>query len=214
MPGSTILGLTGSLGSGKSFVASLLLDAQCRVICADALAREVVLPGSPILAKIIGEFGESVLGPDGALDRARMGKIVFANPAKRRLLESLIHPEVRRRELEFIETNRGFPLVVLDIPLLYESGFDRECDKVAVVVVDETVRAERLRRDRNLTDEQITARLQAQMPQEEKAARADFVIDNSGTRAATARQVRRMLSQLFPNGLPQPLDDTRIGTFE
>jgi dephospho-CoA kinase len=203
--GSVILGLTGSLGSGKSFVSSLLLSCRAKVVCADQLAREVVEPGSVALEEIRSTFGDDVFGHDGSLDRRRLAGIVFSDPLKRKTLESIIHPRVRARELELIAEYAGFPLVVLDVPLLFESEMDRFCDRVAVVVVDDDVREERLLRDRAMTAQEVRERLAAQMPQKEKARRADFLLDNSGTRDETASQVNAMLDNLFPGGLPAPL---------
>jgi len=203
--GSVILGLTGSLGSGKSFVSSLLLSCRAKVVCADQLARDAVKPGSAALEEIRSTFGDEVIAPDGSLDRQRLAGLVFPDTSKRKTLESIIHPRVRARELELIAENAGFPLVVLDVPLLFESGMDGYCDRVAVVVVDENAREERLLRDRAMTAKEVRERLAAQMPQEEKARRADFLLDNSGTRGDTALQVNAMLDNLFPAGLPAPL---------
>ncbi len=211
---SFILGLTGSLGSGKSFVSSLFSECHASVICADKIAREVVEPGSGILSEISREFGQEILRSDGSLDRSRLAGIVFQDEAKRRKLEQLIHPLVRQRELQLIETYSDQPLVVLDIPLLYESGFDKECDKVAVVVIDHKERVRRLEADRGYGAEEISRRLAAQMPQEEKARRADFVIDNSDSRRDTARQLRDIFHQIFPAGMPAPLNTTPLDTIK
>ncbi|MCC5876186.1 MAG: dephospho-CoA kinase [Candidatus Sumerlaeia bacterium] len=202
---SLILGLTGSLGSGKSFVSSLFTLCHAKVICADQLAREAVKQGTAAFEEIRRTFGESVVAPDGSLDRQHLARIVFRDPPKRKKLESIVHPHVRERELELIGQYRGFPLVVLDVPLLYESGMDAHCHKVAVVTIGDEQRIERLKRDRSMTREEIEERLAAQMPQEEKAGRADFLIDNSGTRQQTAMQLNQILGQIFPHGLPKPL---------
>ncbi len=202
---STILGLTGSLGSGKSFVSSLLSQSGAKVICADKLAREAVSPGSPALNDIRNLFGGDVLRPDGALDREKLAKVVFADPASRRALERIIHPRVREKELELLGKYEGHPLIVLDVPLLFEAGMDRHCDHTAVVVIDEEERYRRLGSQRGLNREQVDERLGAQMPQKEKAARADSVIDNSGTPRETAAQVSALLTRLFGENLPPPL---------
>lgn len=200
-----ILGLTGSLGSGKSTVSSLLASCNAQVVCADRIAREVVEPGSKILTQIAEHFGPQVIKPDGSLDRAVLASQVFSDPEKRKQLESIVHPAVRERELEQLQEHRDHPLVVLDVPLLFEAGMHQWCDRVAVVTVDEAVRRDRLKRDRHMTDEEIGARLAAQMPQADKARRADFIIDNSGSLAETNNQVHHLLQQLFPAGLPHPL---------
>jgi dephospho-CoA kinase len=136
--------------------------------------------------------------PDGSLNRAELAQKVFADSDARRLLESIIHPRVREREIELIEQHRGAPLVVLEIPLLFESGAQDLCDEVLVVTIDEVQRRARLKESRGMTDEQIDARLAAQLPQEEKLRRATRHIDNSGTREQTRAAVvelhRRLLS--------------------
>ncbi len=202
---STILGLTGSLGSGKSFVSSLLSQSGAKVICADKLAREAVSPGSPALNDIRTRFGDDVLQADGTLDRGRLGNLVFQDPASRRALEEIIHPRVRKRELELLGEYEGHPLIVLDVPLLFEKGLDRHCNHTAAVIISEEERYRRLRQERGLTKEQVDARLRAQMPQEEKAARASTVIDNSGAPSQTANQVNALLVRIFGENLPAPL---------
>ncbi len=194
-----ILGLTGSLGSGKSLVSSILRDLGARVICADEIAREVVAKGSPALQEIAREFGPAVLLPDGSLDRRALAARVFADPNDRRKLEQIVHPRVRVRERELLAQHAGDPLVILDIPLLFETGAEELCDAVAVVVVNEEARASRLMADRGMTPGEIASRLAAQMPQAEKARRADFIIDNSGTRDQTRAQVHALLQSLRPS---------------
>jgi dephospho-CoA kinase len=125
-----ILGLTGSLGSGKSTVSSHLRDLGAQIICADEIAREVVAKGSPALLDITREFGPDMLDPDGTLDRRAMARLVFADADARRKLEQIIHPRVRERELQLLATFRDSPLIVLDIPLLYETGAEDICDQV------------------------------------------------------------------------------------
>lgn len=197
-----ILGLTGSLGSGKSTVSSHLRDLGAQVICADEIAREVVAKGSPALLDITREFGPEMVGPDGTLDRRAMARLVFADADARRKLEQIIHPRVRERELQLLATFRDSPLIVLDIPLLYETGAEDICDQVVVVAIDEQARRERLMRDRSMGPEEIAARLAAQMPQEQKVARADHVINNSGTLDETRQQVARLIQTLKIPGIP------------
>lgn len=202
-----ILGLTGSLGSGKTYVSSLLRLCGAPVICADLLAREVVAPGTTALHQITTAFGSDVIQADGSLDRPRLAARVFNDPQLRKSLEEIIHPRVRARELQLLEELKGCPLRIVDVPLLFETGFDVYCDKIAVVIVTDEARKQRLRHFRAMTDEEITSRLASQMPQEEKARRASFLIDNSGSKAHTLHQVNRMLATLFPEGLPEPLHE-------
>ncbi len=191
-----ILGLTGTYGSGKSTVARFLREKGAFVIDADAIAREVVEPGRPAWNDIRREFGESVLGPDGRLDRAVLARIVFQSPERRRLLESIIHPRVRERELALLESHRDHPLVVLDVPLLFENQLEAHCDATCVVTIGETERLRRLAERDNASPEDVRRRLAAQMPQDEKIRRADYVIDNSGALADTFRQLEEMLKAI------------------
>ncbi|MDX2177547.1 MAG: dephospho-CoA kinase [Candidatus Sumerlaeia bacterium] len=187
-----ILGLTGSLGSGKSTVSSMMVELGVPVVCADAIAREATQPGAPAYREIVSHFGPEMLSPDGSLDRRLLAARVFANPQDLRRLEEIVHPRVRARELELLAQLRNEPLILLDVPLLYESGAESLCDRVAVVTVDEPTRFERLRRDRGMTDEEIRRRLSAQLSQEEKAKRADHLIDNSGSLQRTRAQVETL----------------------
>lgn len=193
-----ILGLTGSYGSGKSTVAEMMRSLGAAVIDADQIAHDVVQPGQPALDDIRRAFGPEVILPDGTLDRPALSRLVFRSPEKRRLLESIIHPRVRERELALLHLHRDHPLVVLNVPLLFENQMESLCDLTCVVTVDETERERRLQRRDHATREHIQQRLQAQMPQDEKARRADLVIDNSGTPDATRRQVESILERLLP----------------
>ncbi|MCB2154520.1 dephospho-CoA kinase, long form [bacterium] len=191
-----ILGLTGSIGSGKTSVATILQQCGAVIIRADVIAREVVAPGTPALQEISRRFGPEVVTKDGSLDRQRMADIVFRDPTRRKELEEIIHPRVREREEELIRRYGDQPMVVLEIPLLYETGAEEMCDAVAVVTVNERERVRRLVEDRGMSEEEVRRRLQAQLPQEEKARRADHVIDNSGSPEATRRQVEELYKKL------------------
>lgn len=191
-----ILGLTGSIGSGKSTVTKAFEDLGAVVFRADDLAREVVAPGGPAYSEISSHFGPAIAPPGGPLDRKALAQRVFSNPHDRKILESIVHPRVRARELELIRLHSGEPLVVLEIPLLYEAGAEDICDRVCVVHCDDAVRAERLERDRGMTRDEVAARLAAQMPEDEKRRRAHFEIDNSGPIEATRAQVERLHKQL------------------
>mgnify|MGYP000178213562 CR=1 FL=1 len=191
-----ILGLTGSLGSGKSTVARMLTElGGARVIDADAITHAVQQPGGPAYEPVVELFGPEVVQPDGTLDRARIASIVFADPEQMRRLTAIVHPAVRREELRLLEAHRGEPLVVFMVPLLFENGLDRYVDRTVVVTVGEAARRERLVA-RGMTPDDIERRLAAQMPEAEKARRADYVIDNSGTLEATRAQVKALLETL------------------
>jgi len=193
----TSLGLTGSLGSGKSFVGELLAEAGHAVLDADLVAREAVAPGTPGLRAVVETFGNRVLAPDGTLLRPLLASIVFADPEARQRLEAIIHPMVRERELAFLEQHRGPGLPILSIPLLFETGAESLVSHTVVVTVDERTRRHRLaERPDRLSQQEIERRLAAQMPQDEKIRRADFVIDNSGSRDETRRQVRLLCQHI------------------
>lgn len=191
-----ILGLTGSIGSGKTYVTQCFERLGAFIIRADELAREVIAPGTTGFQEIVTAFGTDVITANGLVDRAKLAAIVFADSARRRDLENIIHPRVHQRELELIELQRNQPLIVLEVPLLYESQSDDLCDKVLVVTVDEQIRRERLMRDRQMTLAEIEARLAGQISQEEKSRRADYVIDNSGDRETTNRAVELLFRQI------------------
>jgi dephospho-CoA kinase len=194
-----LVGLTGGLATGKSTVSAILTSLGCVVLDADVLAREVVEPGQPALATIAAEFGPDVLGPDGRLDRKRLGAIVFADPARRKRLEAITHPAIRDRFLaRVVELQaRGYEgLVVWDAPVMIESGNYQNMDRLIVVITDAaTQRARALARDGDPADAE--RRIASQMPLAEKAKLADYVIDNSGDRAATEARTREVHAALL-----------------
>jgi dephospho-CoA kinase len=193
-----VIGLTGGIGSGKSTLAAALRALGAPVVDADAVARQVVAPGTPALAEIAAAFGAGVLRPDGALDRARLGAIVFRDPEVRRRLEAITHPAVRAATASELArlAAEGHPLALYDVPLLYEVGLDGTVDAVIVVWVPRAVQLARLRERDGLGVEEAEARLAAQMPLDEKAARADVVVDNDGARAALPGKAARLLADL------------------
>jgi len=187
-----LVGLTGGIATGKSSVSDALRQLGCVIIDADVLAREVVEPGEPAHADVVREFGPGVLRPDGALDRKKLGAIVFADPDQRKRLEALTHPRIRerfQRRLQELD-ERGFDgIVVFDAPVMIESGNYKNMDRLVVVVADAaTQRARALARDGDRQD--LERRISSQMPLAEKARLADYVIDNSGDRDATEAEVR------------------------
>lgn len=193
------LGLTGGLGSGKSRVAEALAGLGAAVVDADQLAREAVAPGTPGWRAVIAAFGREYLLPDGSLDRRKLGRLVFAEPEARRRLEAIVHPEVRRllqARAEILE-KAGAQVVVLEIPLLYEAGFEVEVDKVAAVYAPVEVRVARTMARDGLGAEEVHRRLAAQLSGEEQARRADYVIDNSGAWEETQRQVERLWEEIL-----------------
>lgn len=192
-----VVGLTGNIGSGKSSVAHFLKDMGARVIDTDQVARDVVAPGTPGLNQIIKHFGTGVLNADGTLDRPKMAQIVFNDPEALKRLNSIVHPAIRAEILKAIadyKTNRDAPLLVIEAPLLIETGMNKIVDQVWLVTVDAKTQIQRVMKRDTATAEQVTRRLAAQMPQEDKLPYAHRVIDNSGTPSETLQQLRQIWS--------------------
>jgi dephospho-CoA kinase len=192
-----LVGLTGGIATGKSTVSEILARLGAVLVDADQLAREVVAPGEPALAAVVREFGE-VRQPDGALDRKKLAAIVFADPSRRQRLEAILHPAIRARfdaRLDAL-TREGFEgIVVFDAPVMIESGGYKNMDRLIVVVTDEaTQRARLVARDADAADGE--RRIASQMPLAEKAKLADYVIDNTGDRAATEARTREVHAAL------------------
>ncbi|MVO98438.1 dephospho-CoA kinase [Paenibacillus lutrae] len=186
------IGLTGGIACGKSTVSAMLVRRGAVLIDADQIAREVVEPGSPVLAEVAAHFGQDILLPDGSLHRKKLGEYVFRSEEARKKLESFLHPSIRRLMKERMEASeRDFPdkLVVVDVPLLYESGLEGMFSHVMVVYVPREVQLKRLMVRDTLTEEQAEARLEAQWPIERKKELADILIDNSGAFEETEKQV-------------------------
>jgi dephospho-CoA kinase len=193
---SSVVGLTGGIASGKSSVATLLAARGAVLIDADVLAREVVAAGTPLLRRIADRFGDDVLAPDGSLDRAALGSIVFGDPAARHDLEALIHPAVRQRAAELQADAPDGAVVVHVIPLLVETGQAGGFDHVIVVDVPESTQVERFHGRDGGDAEAAAARIRAQASRAERLAAADIVIDNSGSPADLVRQVDEVWERL------------------
>ncbi len=193
-----VVGLTGGIASGKSTVSSLFQELGVPVICADELAYEAVKLGAPALEEIRREFGNAIIDNEGRLDRAAMARLVFHDSAQRKKLESIIHPRVSEEKDRRLEEFRhqGHAVVVVDVPLLYESGWEKEFDLVIVVHVPRHVQEQRLVDRDGMTHEDARARLDAQMPIDEKRARADKIIDNTDSLHCTREQVELILNEL------------------
>ncbi|MFJ9317416.1 dephospho-CoA kinase [Pimelobacter simplex] len=187
------VGLTGGIASGKSTVSSILSELGAVVIDADLIAREVVAKGTPGLAAVVEAFGPEMLTPDGELDRPKMGALVFADEARRRVLESIVHPLVFERYAELEAAAPADGIVVHDIPLLVESGRAGEFDAVIVVDVPEEVQVERMVRDRGWTESDARARIAAQATREQRRAVATYLIENTGTR----EDLRQRVTEVF-----------------
>ncbi|MEY9212896.1 dephospho-CoA kinase [Thermobifida halotolerans] len=190
------VGLTGGIGSGKSSVARRLAERGALVIDADAIAREVVEPGTPALAEIVAEFGEQVLTPDGALDRPRLGETVFADEAKLARLNAIVHPRVGERTRELTERAGEGTIVVYDVPLLVENGLADLYDVVVVVDTPVETQVERVVANRGMPEEQVRARIRAQADREERRSVADIVVDNSGSEQDLDARVAEVWAEL------------------
>ncbi len=183
------VGLTGGIGSGKSTVAAMFADKGATIVDADALARRVVEPGSPVLARLAEEFGSDIVNSDGTLDRALLAERAFASERGTRHLNEITHPAIRElAEVELEAGEASAPVVVYEMPLLVETGQVSLVDLVVVVDVPESVQVERAVA-RGLSDDDVHARMSRQASRERRLDAADHVIDNAGTVAQTQRQV-------------------------
>jgi dephospho-CoA kinase len=198
------VGLTGGIGAGKSEVSRRLAAQGALVIDADAIARQVVEPGTAGLAAVLAEFGEGLLRPDGGLDRDRLGEIVFADPAKLERLNRIVHPLVGERMAELENSAGQDSIVVHDVPLLAENNLSQGYDLVVVVDAPEQFQLERLLRQRRMTEQQARARMAAQASRQKRLAVADLVVDNSSSLAELDRQVGDLWTELRRRARLQP----------
>lgn len=192
-----IIGLTGSIASGKSTVSNLLKKRGYPVVDADEIARQVVEPGSPVLKEIENVFGTHVITEDGSMDRAAMGKLIFGDENKRVQLNNIIHPAIRKELIAQKEAHlaSGADTVILDIPLLFENNLHDYVEKILVVSVTPEVQKERLMRRNHFSVQEAESRIASQLPMEIKEQGADAVIDNNGELKETERQVENLLQK-------------------
>jgi dephospho-CoA kinase len=194
------VGLTGSIAVGKSQVLSIFRELSCHTIDADQIAREVVTPDSEGLKLVVENFGKEVLLPDGSLDRQKLGATVFADEAKRRQLNSILHPLIiaaQDEQIRQIEQSDPKGIVMIDAALMIESGGYRRMDKLIVVYSEPEIQLQRLMRRDGLSREIAEARIAAQMPQDEKKTFADFLINTSGDHSQTRAQVEDVYRELL-----------------
>ncbi len=193
------VGLTGSIAVGKSSVCEVFRELGCAVLDADRVARDVVEPGTIGLKRVVEQFGESVLQPDGRLDRPKLGLIVFADEEKRLLLNSIIHPlvfESQNAWLKDVELSDPNGIAIVDAALMIESGGYKRFDKLIVVWCEPELQLQRLMARDGISKEVAEARIAAQMPQDEKKRYADFLIDTSNDYENTRRQTTEIFHQL------------------
>ncbi|MBH1936348.1 dephospho-CoA kinase [Streptomyces sp. AV19] len=190
------VGLTGGIGAGKSEVSRLLAAHGAVIIDSDRIAREVVEPGTPGLAAVVGEFGPGVLAPDGSLDRPALGALVFADEGRLAALNAIVHPLVRARSAELQAAAAPDAIVVHDVPLLAENGLAPLYDVVLVVDAGEATRLDRLVRLRGMAEQEARARMAAQATREQRLAVADVVIANDGPVEELAARVAEVWAGL------------------
>lgn len=189
------VGLTGGIASGKSTVSGMFRDLGVPVIDADVIAREVVAPGSRALGAIVDAFGKEVLTDEKSLNRARLGEIVFSDPAKKKVLERILHPEIiaeQDRRLRDLEREGRTPVAIVDAAVMIESGSWKRFDSIVVVDCDESQQISRLRQRNAMDEEEAVRRVNAQMPLSEKVKYANHVIDNRGSIDDTRKQVEEL----------------------
>lgn len=194
-----VAGLTGGIATGKSTVAAIFQQSGARLIDADRIARDAVRQGTPAYAEILAHFGAGILLPGGEIDRKRLAEIIFSNLAQQRLLEGIVHPRVKAettRQLDRIRQEQPGATVILDVPLLFESGLNCGLEEIIVVYAPEAVQIRRLMARDGLTEAEAQARIRAQMPIESKKALATRVIDNSGDLEHTRTQTLEVYRQL------------------
>jgi dephospho-CoA kinase len=192
-----LIGLTGGIASGKSTVSTLFQELGAFVIDTDKIARAVVEPGEAAYFDVIAAFGDSIVAPDGTIDRLKLGGIVFQDKDSRVILEKITHPPIEAKVNQLIQSaqKRSCPIVILDVPLLFESGWDKRVDEVWVVAVDETTQLQRLINRNNFSEQEAMARIKAQLPLADKIRRANQVIDNSGDLSQLQTEVLRVWTQ-------------------
>lgn len=197
-----IVGLTGGIASGKSAATQHLQGLGAKCVDADEISHRLTAENGALLPAIREAFGDGVFFEDGTLNRRALGEAVFGDPAKRLLLDNVTHPAIQKAIMDEVEAYEaeGAPMVLINVPLLFETGMDALCDEVWLISLDPEIQKERLMLRDNLTEEQAQARIEAQMPLEEKEARASVVIDNR-------RTLEKMCSELtgLYNGLMKRL---------
>ncbi len=194
------VGLTGGIASGKSTVSRIFASFGAKVLDADEVAREVLLPGQPAWTRLRQVFGQEFFHPDGTVKRKQLRKLVFADPEKRSQLNAIVHPEVMKeinRRSEILSSSVQTGVLLVDVPLLLEVGVANRFDKVIVVYVSKSVQISRLQQRDGISEEEAKQALKAQMALSKKVGQADYVIDNSGTLEETLAQVRKVWEELI-----------------
>jgi dephospho-CoA kinase len=201
-----VYGLTGGIGSGKSAVAELLEQYGVPVVSADELSRIVVARGSDGLQAVVEAFGPEVLDERGELDRRRMATIVFQDPAQRQKLESILHPKIRERYEQVLDAleKAGHGVAVYEVPLLFEKNLQGDMKAVILVTATEATRIARVKARDDVTEAEVRARMAAQLPEDQKRRRADYVVVNDGTHDELRREVEFMIARFLRVGPLRP----------
>jgi dephospho-CoA kinase len=202
-----LVGLTGGIASGKSYVASVLGELGASTIDADEVAREVVVPGSTGLVQVVGSFGYDILLPTGELDRSKLGNIVFADEEKRVELENILHPLIKTRTTQLISEQTS-DIVVYAVPLLVEANVDYPFDAIITVEAGVDNQVSRLMLSREMAESGARARIEAQASAADRVSRADYVIDSSGTKEQTKLQVAEVWKELLHSARKKDLSAT------
>lgn len=198
-----VIGLTGGIASGKSTISSILKAVGWPVIDADLIARQIVMPGSKGLEQIVNRFGPQMLNSDGTLDRKKLGKTVFDDPKKLSDLDKIEHPLIQEAidsQLDEFK-KQHLPVVVLDVPLLFETGMDEECDLTVLAVVDQATQLKRLMKRDQISKMDAVKKISSQMSLKEKMQRADVIIDNNGTLEQTRSKVAELVDRVSQHQL-------------
>jgi dephospho-CoA kinase len=200
--GMILVGLTGGIASGKSLVAKVLKDLGAHLIDADKIVHELLEPGQQAWEEVLAYFGGGIEGPNGTIDRRKLGELVFSDPGRRAWLNRCLHPKVFKiytEQVRHLRARQPDAVVVFDAALLIETGYHKKMDKVIVVYADEEHQLKRLMERERFTHDQAMARIRSQMPLNEKRTHADYVIENTGEREETERRTREVFELLKKN---------------
>lgn len=190
-----IIGLTGGIGTGKSTASGYLKERGFAVIDADQIARQIVEPGQPLLKELQCLFGTGILKEDGSLDRKGLAAIVFQNKEKRKVLDEVMHSriiDIIDARIAFYQSKDGYRGIILDAPLLFETGLEKKCDQVLLITSDLDLRIARVCARDGMTPEEVSARIKNQMSDQEKKAKADWIVDNSSTKEALLEKLDKL----------------------
>lgn len=194
-----IIGLTGGIGTGKSTASGYLREQGFAVIDADQIAREIVEPGQPLLKELGRLFGEEIINEDGSLNRKGLAAIVFQNKERREALDKIMHGriiEVIDERIDCYQRQGACRGIILDAPLLFETGLEKKCDQVLLITADTELRIARVCARDGMTPEEVSARIKNQMGDQEKKAKADWTLDNSGSKEALLEKLDELFSNL------------------